>query len=233
MSHLVRTALFALSALFFLAILTGAPETLTGAPETVVSQDATGPEAEVDFNAEAQRNFCAVRWTEQYRGRKADIEVRTGGTHNEVAVFYCPNCSLYDNFVRPFLDSEYRGKTGMMRLSECGFQKAIFKDNHGTEGIVVDVQHVFPNPRRAVCVEDWSMRYQKKYPQVKVSSRGEFDESIVFSCSGCTSNEAFILPFLESDHDGITVMDKLRSCGFTEVVFTNASGTSEVVRQVR
>jgi len=226
MSHLVRTGLFALSALFFLAIL-------TGAPETAVSQDASGPEAEINFNADAQRNFCAVRWTEQYRGRKADIEVRTRGTHNEVAVFYCPDCSLYDNFVRPFLDSEYRGKTGMMRLSECGFQQAVFKGNRGTEEIVVDVQHVFPNPRRAVCAEDWSMRYQKKYPQVKVSSRGEFDESIVFSCSGCTSNEAFILPFLESDHDGITVMDKLRSCGFTEVVFTNASGTSEVVRQVR
>jgi len=226
MSHRIRTGLFVLSAVFFLVAL-------TGSPETAVSQDASGAETEVDFNADAQRNFCAVRWTEQYRGRKADIEVRTRGAHNEVAVFYCPDCSLYDHFIRPYLESEYRGKTGMMRLSECGFRQAVFKGNRGTQEIVIDVQHVFPNPRRAVCVQDWSMRYQKKYPQVKVSSRGELDESIVFSCSGCTSQEGFILPFLETDHEGRTAMDKLRSCGFTEVVFTNASGTSEVVKQVR
>ncbi|MCC6712602.1 MAG: hypothetical protein IT344_04495, partial [Candidatus Dadabacteria bacterium] len=57
MSHRIRTGLFVLSAVFFLVAL-------TGSPETAVSQDASGAETEVDFNADAQRNFCAVRWTE-------------------------------------------------------------------------------------------------------------------------------------------------------------------------
>lgn len=236
MRHLTRIALLAVITAFFLAIDGGvyASETETGVIEIAQAPSAgANGAAEAEVEADAQRNYCAMRWTEQYEGQKADIEVKTRGAYDEVAVFNCPDCSLYDNFVKPFLESEYRGKTGMMRLSECGFEQAVFKGNRGTEEIIVDVQHIFPDPDRLPCVQEWSKQYQKKYPYVTVSSRGEYYETIVFSCYNCTSNEAFILPFLETGHEGKTAMDKLRRCGFTQVVFTNPAGTAEVVKEVR
>jgi RNase P subunit RPR2 len=214
------------------------------AVDTHMESDAVGPgqvetienahrvEAD-DVEPEPQRLYCAEQWTRLYKGQKADITVTTRGQYNEIAVFSCPDCSLDEHYVRPFLETEYRGETGLTRLHECGFTKAVFKGMRGTETIVVDVPRVFPDPNRLVCINDWSRNYQKNYPTIQISSRGELNEVIVFSCLNCPFQKSFIAPFLLTVSDGRTAMERMKECGFTEIVFTNPMGTREVVREVR
>jgi RNase P subunit RPR2 len=196
------------------------------------AEDALDVEIE-EIEPEPQRLYCAEQWTMLYKGQKADIKVTTRGQYNEVAVFSCPDCSLDEHYVKPFLESEYRGKTGLMRLHECGFTQAVFKGFRGTEAIVVDVPRVFPDPNRLLCVNDWSEQYRKDYPTIHISSRGDLNEVIVFSCLNCPFQKSFIAPFLLTVSDGKTAMERMKECGFTEVVFTNPMGTREVVREVR
>lgn len=191
-------------------------------------------EAEIiEVEPQPQRLYCAQLWTRLYERQKAGIILTTRGEYDEIALFSCPDCSLEEHFVKPFLESEYRGKTGLMRLSECGFHQAIFKGGRGLQEIVVDVPQVFPDPNRMVCIDDWSKQYEKNYPIVQISSRGEFNEAIVFTCLYCASQKLFIAPFLLTEHDGKTAMERMRECGFKEAVFTNPAGTKEVVREVR
>jgi RNase P subunit RPR2 len=191
-------------------------------------------ELEIDEIApEPQRMYCAHKWNDMYNGQKADIEVRTRGEYNEIVVFHCPDCSLKEHFAEPFLESEYRGKTGMMRLSECGFRQAVFKGTRGTHEIVVDVPSVFPDPARLACIEDWSEAYREQNSIVQISSLGELNEVIVFTCLYCPSQKSFIAPFLLTVHDGKTAMERMRECGFKKVVFANPSGTRRVIREVR
>ncbi len=214
------------------------------AADTRTQSDAVSPdqletmedalEAEIEnVEPEPQRLYCAQQWTQLYKGQKADIRVTTRGQYNEVAVFSCPDCSLEEHYVRPFLETEYRGKTGLMRLHECGFTQAVFKGMRGTEAIVVDVPRVFPDPNRLLCINDWSREYEKNYPTIHISSRGELNEIIVFSCLNCPFQKSFIAPFLLTVSDGRTAMERMKECGFTEIVFTNPMGTREVVRRVR
>lgn len=188
---------------------------------------------EVEIEPDAQRMYCAHMWTNLYQKQKADITVTTRGEYNEIAVFKCPECSLEDHFVKPFLESEYRGKTGYMRLSECGFQQAVFEGGRGIQEIVVEVPQVFPDPARIACIDSWSKRYKKDSPLVEISARGEYDETIVFTCLYCASQKSFVAPFLLTVHEGKTAMERMRECGFKNVVFTNPSGTKEVVREIR
>ncbi len=216
----------------------------SNAADTRTQSDAASPDQvetmedaleveEEDVEPEPQRLYCAEQWTMLYKGQKADIEVTTRGQYNELAVFSCPDCSLDEHYVKPFLESEYRGKTGLTRLHECGFTQAVFKGMRGTEAIVVDVPRVFPDPNRLVCINDWSKDYQKNYPTIQISSRGELNEVIVFSCLNCPFQKSFIAPFLLTVSDGRTAMERMKECGFTEIVFTNPMGTREVVREVR
>ncbi|MCI0480505.1 MAG: hypothetical protein L0213_02830 [Candidatus Dadabacteria bacterium] len=215
----------------------------SNAADTRTQSDAVSPDQvetmedaleveEDDIEPEPQRLYCAEQWTMLYKGQKADIEVTTRGQYNEIAVFSCPDCSLDEHYVKPFLESEYRGKTGLIRLHECGFTQAVFKGFRGTEAIVVDVPRVFPDPNRLVCINDWSKEYQENYPTIQISSRGELNEVIVFSCLNCPFQKSFIAPFLLTVSDDRTAMERMKECGFTEIVFTNPMGTREVVREV-
>lgn len=188
---------------------------------------------EVEIEPDAQRMYCAHRWTDLYQRQKADITVTTRGEYNEIAVFKCPECSLEDHVVKPFLETEYRGKTGYMRLSECGFQQAVFEGGRGIEEIIVEVPQVFPDPARIACINSWSKRYEKDSPQIGISARGEFDETIVYTCLYCASQKSFVAPFLLTVHEGKTAMERMRECGFKNVVFTNPSGSKEVVKEIR
>ncbi len=87
----------------------------------------------------AQRLYCADLWNVYYEKEKAEINVSTRGLQNEVVVFKCPDCSLEEYFVGPFLNSEYQGKTGMDRIKECGFISAVFKGSRGMQEIVKQV----------------------------------------------------------------------------------------------
>ncbi|MFI5324266.1 MAG: hypothetical protein ACHQ6U_12245 [Thermodesulfobacteriota bacterium] len=187
----------------------------------------------IDIEREPQRLYCAQDWTKLYQQQKADITVTTKGQYNEIAVFRCPDCSLNEHYVKPFLETEYRGETGMMRLHECGFSRAIFKGRRGSQTIVVDVPKVFPDPNRLVCLNDWSAQYRKDYPTIQISSRGDLNEVIVFSCLNCPFQKSFIAPFLLTVSDGKTAMERMKECGFTQVVFTSPVSTNEVVRKIR
>ena len=87
----------------------------------------------------AQRLYCADLWNTYYEKEKSEIKVSTRGLQNEVVVFNCPDCSLEQDFVEPFLNSEYQGKTGMDRIKECGFVSAVFRGRKGTVEIVRQV----------------------------------------------------------------------------------------------
>ncbi len=241
MRHFTRVALIILSTALVFGI---AGFQYSHAADTRTQSDAVSPDQietmddaleveEEDVEPEPQRLYCAQQWTQLYKGQKADIKVTTRGQYNEIAVFSCPDCSLDEHFVKPFLETEYRGETGLTRLHKCGFTQAVFKGMRGTEAIVVDVPRVFPDPNRLVCINDWSREYQKNYPTIQISSRGELNEVIVFSCLNCPFQKSFIAPFLLTVSDGRTAMERMKECGFTEIVFTNPMGTREVVRQVR
>ena len=187
------------------------------------------PEVEPD----PQRLYCAEEWTEMYRRQKVEIKVTTRGQYNEIAVFDCPDCSLEEHFVEPFLEGEYRGKTGMERLYECGYKTAIFEGFRGTKDIVVEVPQVFPNPEREKCAVEWDRQYQKYGSLVRVSTQGELDQIVVFSCYYCTSQKNFIAPFLLQTYEDKTAMQRMLSCGFTDVLFTTPDGSKEVMKKVR
>jgi len=203
-----------------------------GVSETVEVEEVLEVK-EPEIGPNPQRLYCAEQWTSLYERQKAEIIVTTRGQYNEIAVFDCPDCSLEENFVIPFLENEYRGKTGMMRLYECGYTKAIFEGFRGTQDIVVEVQQVFPDPDRLPCAVQWDNRYKKLNTGVDVFARGEFNETIVFSCYYCTSQKSFIIPFLLQEYKGRTAMQRMKECGFTEVVFTDPKGRREVTKKVR
>jgi len=87
----------------------------------------------------ALRTACAYLWDRHYKKEKVDLKVSTRGNYDETVVFTCPDCSLEEHFVDPFLNSEYQGKTGMDRIKECGFTQAVFKGARGLQEIVRQV----------------------------------------------------------------------------------------------
>ncbi len=221
-------------AIFVFTILGFVTEILpVSAQEETIDVEEVLEVIEPEIEPDPQRLYCAKEWTDMYKRRKAEIRVTTRGQYNEIAVFDCPDCSLEEHFVEPFLETEYRGKTGMMRLYECGFKTAVFEGFRGTRDIVVEVPQVFPNPDRSRCAAEWSRQYEKHQSPVKVSTRGELDEIIVFSCYYCTSQKSFIAPFLLQTHQDKTAMQRMLRCGYTEVLFTTPDGSKEVSKKVR
>ena len=227
----VTRIFLAILALSIFCIFSVSP-TLQAQEETIEAEEVLEV-VEPEIGPNPQRLYCAEEWTEMYRRQKAEIKVTTRGEYNEVAVFDCPDCSLEENFVTPFLEEEYRGKTGMQRLSECGFKTAIFEGFRGTQDIVVEVPEVFPDPERVRCAVEWDKAYERYGSSVRVFTRGELDQIVVFSCYYCTSQKNFIAPFLLETHEGKTAMQRMLGCGFTEVLFTTPDGSKEVLKKVR
>ncbi|HWP90894.1 MAG TPA: hypothetical protein VNN20_01685 [Thermodesulfobacteriota bacterium] len=104
-------------------------DTVTGNQEQEVFQAKTN----------ALRSACAYLWDRYYQKEKVEIRVSTRGNYDETVIFTCPDCSLEENFVEPFLNSEYRGKTGMDRIKACGYTQVVFKGARGLQEIVRQV----------------------------------------------------------------------------------------------
>ena len=187
-----------------------------------------------ELSPNPQRSYCAREWTEQYARQKAEIEVSTRGEYDEIVVFDCPSCSLEDHFVIPFLESEYRGKTGYMRLQECGFHKAVFEGFRGIHEISLDVPQVFPDPKRVRCIAEWNEKYQKLDTDMRVLARGDYNEQIVFMCALCANKESFVIPSLRTHHDARhTAMDTIRPCALKAVVLPHLTESKKIVKEVR
>ncbi len=98
-----------------------------------------GEQNEPEANPDPMRSICAYMWNKYYEKEKAEIRVSTRGKYYETVVFTCPNCSLEEHFVNPFLNTEYQGKTGMDRIKECGFTQVVFRGGRGIQEIVREV----------------------------------------------------------------------------------------------
>ena len=110
------------------------------------TQTKTGTQKEPEIKPDPMRSICAYMWNGYYQKERVEIRVSTRGKYNETVVFTCPNCSLEDHFVNPFLNTEYQGKTGMDRIKECGFTQVIFKGGRGIEEIVRQVPQLVRTP---------------------------------------------------------------------------------------
>lgn len=86
-----------------------------------------------------QRMFCKKYWNSYYSERDIDIEVTTRGEYDEVVVFNCPQCSLEEHYVDPFLNTETMGMTGLERIRACGFKKAVFIGSKGIREVERDI----------------------------------------------------------------------------------------------
>jgi len=234
---IIAVSLFSFFLAFELTSLNTHAQDKKDTSKTLVTEDEVQVELEVveieEIEANPQRAYCANLWTRMYERQKTEIRVSTRGKYDEIAVFDCPDCSLKEHFVKPYLESEYRGMNGLRRLHECGFKQAVFEGTRGIQEIVVDVPSVFPDPNRMICVTEWNDQYQRDNANMMVSSRGELDESVVFTCPACTSERRFIKPFLRNVYAGASTTDRLKECGFVEVVFTDPNGRNEVVKKVR
>ena len=111
------------------AISEAGTDTVTGNQEQKVFQAKTN----------ALRSACAYLWDRYYQKEKVEIRVSTRGNYDETVIFTCPDCSLEENFVEPFLNSEYQGKSGMDRIKACGYTQVVFKGARGLQEIVRQV----------------------------------------------------------------------------------------------
>lgn len=125
--------------LSFPVILNGA-ESLDEAQIPEVEPKVGAEEAVEKISPDPQRLYCINYWNEYYkRMKKANISVSSKGDQDEIVVFSCPDCSLEEHYVEPFLNTETDGITGIERIRECGFTKAVFKGSKGLREIVREV----------------------------------------------------------------------------------------------
>jgi hypothetical protein len=120
----------------------------------------------------------------------------------------------------------------MDRLRECGFTQAVFKGGRGLQEIAVQVPKVKPDPMRSECADAWNAYYESKKKGIKVSTRGDYQETIVFTCPSCNLQNEYVNLFLNTEYQGKTAMDRIKECGFIEVVFKGGSEMEEIVIEV-
>lgn len=90
--------------------------------------------------------------------------------------------------------------------------------------------HVGPNPQRGYCVLYWNKYYSDNDIEISVSSKGLYDEVVVFTCPDCSLEEHYVEPFLNSEANGVTGLDRIKACGFVKAVFKGAKGLGEISR---
>jgi len=89
-----------------------------------------------------------------------------------------------------------------------------------------------PNPQRQYCAYLWNVYYEKEGIDMKVLTRGMFDQVVVFKCPECSLEKEVVEPFLHSQYQGKTGMDRIKECGFIAAIFKGGRGIEEIIRQV-
>ncbi len=88
-----------------------------------------------------QRRYCAMTWNKYYKDKKIDISVTVEGENEELVVFTCPFCGLEDNYVEPFINTQFEdGTTNADRLRRCGFVKVKFKGSFGAGEVLKNIE---------------------------------------------------------------------------------------------
>jgi len=91
---------------------------------------------------------------------------------------------------------------------------------------------VKPDPKRVVCAMEWDAYYKSEDIEIAVSTKGDDNEIVVFFCQLCSLEKNFVEPFLNTPYHGMTGMERIKKCGFKQVVFKGGAGINEVVRDV-
>lgn len=89
-----------------------------------------------------------------------------------------------------------------------------------------------PNPQRLYCAKLWNVYYEREGFQMKVLTRGNHDEFVIFRCPECSLEREFVDPFLSAEYQGKTGMDRIKECGFLVAIFKGARGIQEIIRKV-
>lgn len=127
-------------------------------------------------------------------------------------------------------NTSYTGGSNHSTMGVMNGHTVEYKDIDGKVKLVFP--KVSPNPLRYSCAEIWNSYYEKEGINIKVSTRGAYSESVVFFCPTCYNEKHFVKPFLESEYNGMTGMDRIKSCGFKYAVFRGGRGLNEVVVDV-
>ena len=95
-----------------------------------------------------------------------------------------------------------------------------------------DTSSIKPNPQRQYCAYLWNDYYEKEGVEMKVLTRGPFDQVVVFKCPECSMEREVVEPFLNSQYQGKTGMDRTKECGFVAAIFKGGRGIEEIIRKV-
>ena len=154
-------------------------------------------EADIQFptlGPNPQREYCMLYWNKYYKDNMIDINVSTEGRYDEVVVFTCPDCSLEEHYVEPFLNTKIDGVSGADKIKECGFIKAKFQGARGIQEIErvlltdVETNQDAPQVERPIGpidpVDRWQAVYGDDYPFETLDAAsapvGEVSEELPF-----------------------------------------------------
>ena len=130
--------------------------------------------------------------------------------------------------------------SGIQTLSQEGYDPQTETTATERERIKKDVQDLLkedmssikPNPQRQYCANLWNVYYEKEGIDMKVLTRGRFDAVVVFKCAECSLEKEVVEPFLYSQYQGKTGMDRIKECGFISAIFKGGRGLEEIIKQV-
>ncbi|MGB7291472.1 MAG: hypothetical protein WBD99_04790 [Thermodesulfobacteriota bacterium] len=125
--------------------------------------------------------------------------------------------------------------------SQMGYEPETGTTAKERERIKLDVQEVIKekmpeikqDPQRLYCAALWNVYYEKEGFEIKVLTRGMHNEVVVFRCPECSLEKEFVDPFLVSEYQGKTGMDRIRECGFLVAIFKGGRGIQEIIKQVQ
>jgi hypothetical protein len=125
-------------------------------------------------------------------------------------------------------------------LSQVGYDPETGTTAKERERIKIEVQEIIKeempeikqNPQRIYCATLWNVYYEKEGFEIEVLTRGMHDEVVVFRCPDCSLEKEFVDPFLASEYQGKTGMDRIKECGFLVAIFKGGRGIQEIIKQV-
>jgi hypothetical protein len=126
-------------------------------------------------------------------------------------------------------------------LSQVGYDPETGTTARERERIKMEVQEIIKeelpeikqNPQRSYCATLWNVYYEKEGFEIEVLTRGMHDEVVVFKCPECSLEKEFVDPFLVSEYQGKTGMDRIKECGFLVAIFKGRRGIQEIIKQVQ
>ena len=98
--------------------------------------------------------------------------------------------------------------------------------------MMVKEEVILPNPQREYCMLSWNKYYSENKIDIKVSTRGQYDEIVVFTCPDCSLEKHYVDPFLETETNGLTGAQRIKACGFLKAQFKGSKGLRVIERDI-